>query len=101
LVKAWKARRDVSRVVNRKFDRLDVMWDKDWGRRWPDPSAGGADNDAGSARTEAQRNNQSPLLRGGTTDASMEPRVPCRERSAGKAARASAPARGARRRLFD
>ena len=102
LVKAWKARRDVSRVVNRKFDRMDVMWAKDWGRRWPDPSdEAEADTDAGSARTVAQRNNPSPLPRGGTPDARMEPRAPCRERSARKVVRASAPVTGARRRLFD
>ena len=30
LEKVWKARRRVSKVVNKKFGRQDVVWAKDW-----------------------------------------------------------------------
>ena len=101
LVKAWKARRYVGRVVNRKFDRMDVMWSKDWDRRWPDhTSEAEADGNDDSARTTAQRSSPDRLSKG-VAPPGVEQRAPRLTRSTLKIARASAPARGARRRLFN
>ena len=101
LVKAWKARRDVSRVVNRKFDRMDVVWSKDWDRRSPDhTSEAEADGNDDSARTTAQRSSPDRLSKG-VAPPGVEQRAPRLTRSTVEIARASAPARGARRRLFD
>jgi hypothetical protein len=105
LVKVWKARRVVSRAVNKKFDRQDVVWKKEWGRSGPGPTdkAGAEDADGGGsrARTVPQRNSPAQPARMGPQSTGTKARAPCKERSKASADRALTSAGGFRRRLFD